>query len=95
MSCHGGLHLDDATRKDARNRLLSVRGHVEAVLRMLEDESVYCVDALKQLKAVQGALNKVSGLILESHLHEHVVTAAARGDSEKIVDELMELMKYR
>ncbi|MDF1565922.1 MAG: metal-sensitive transcriptional regulator [Deltaproteobacteria bacterium] len=95
MSCHGGLHLDDETRKKARNRLLSVRGHVEGVLRMLEDEDIYCVDVLKQLKAVQGALGKVSGMVLESHLHEHVVNAAARGDSDKIVDELMELMKYR
>jgi len=95
MNCHGGLHLDDDTRKAAKNRLLSVRGHVEGVLRMLEDESVYCVDVLKQLKAIQGALGKVGGLVLESHLNEHVVNAAARGDSDTIVEELMELLKYR
>ena len=28
---------------------------------MLEDETVYCVDALKQIKAVNGALEKVAG----------------------------------
>ena len=45
---HGhGLHLDPAAREDARRRLLSVKGHVEGILRMLEDESVYCVDVLK------------------------------------------------
>ncbi len=62
---------------------------------MLEDESLYCVDALKQIKAVQGALDKVSGLVLRSHLHDHVATAAKRGDTDEIVEELMELMKYR
>ncbi|MCK6532812.1 MAG: metal-sensitive transcriptional regulator [Polyangiaceae bacterium] len=91
----GGLHLDDATRQDAKKRLLSVRGHVEGVMRMLEDESVYCVDALKQLKAISGALDKVGALVLQSHLRHHVVNAAQRGDADTIVDELMEVMKYR
>ncbi len=92
---HHGLHLEAAVREDARRRLASVRGHVEGVLRMLEDESVYCVDVLKQLKAVEGALGRVGDLVLRSHLSHHVATAAARGDSETLVDELMELLKYR
>lgn len=91
----GGLHLDDSIRKDVKLRLLSVRGHIEGVLKMLDDESIYCVDLLKQVKAVQGALDKVGNLVLISHLKDHVTTAAARGDSEKIIAELNELLKYR
>ena len=87
--CSGKLCLDSGTREEARRRLLSIRGHVEGISRMLEDESVYCVDALKQIKAVQGALDKVGILVLRSHLKDHVVTAAARGDTEQIVAELM------
>ena len=64
-------------------------------MRMLDDESVYCVDALKQIKAINGALEKVGSLILQSHLRDHVVTAAERGDVDVIVGELMEVMKYR
>src|SRR5690606_42166135 len=45
------LHLDPQTRQDAALRFKSVRGHVDGVLRMLEDEGVYCVDVLKQLSA--------------------------------------------
>lgn len=62
---------------------------------MLEDEKVYCVDVLKQMKAVDGALSKVGNLVLRSHLHNHVATAAERGDTDEIVDELMEILKYR
>jgi DNA-binding FrmR family transcriptional regulator len=62
---------------------------------MLEDERVYCVDVLKQIKAIDGALSKVGGLVLRSHLANHVVTAHARGDEQKIVEELMEILKYR
>ena len=92
LSC---LHLDPATRQDAVARLKSVRGHVEGVLRMLEDENVYCVDVLKQVSAVQGAVRKVSEAILRSHIRDHVVTAASRGDADQIVDELMEALKYK
>ena len=92
--CHG-LRLDPQTREDARRRLLSIKGHVEGILRMLEDEKVYCVDALKQIKAVNGALDKVGEIVLRSHLQDHVVTAHERGDTAEIVDELMEVLKYR
>lgn len=91
----GKLCLDATTREEARRRLLSIRGHVEGILRMLEDESIYCVDALKQIKAVQGALDKVGTMVLRSHLKDHVVTAATRGDTDQIVAELMEVLKYR
>jgi DNA-binding FrmR family transcriptional regulator len=92
--CHG-LRLDPKIRQDSRRRLLSIKGHVEGILRMLEDETVYCVDALKQIKAVQGALDKVGDLVLRSHLRDHVVSARERGDVEEIVEELMEVLKYR
>lgn len=97
MNEHGAnaLHLDAGTREPARRRLLSIKGHVEGILRMLEDESIYCVDVLKQIKAVQGALDKVGALVLRSHLRDHVVTAADRGDTDQIVAELMEVLKYR
>lgn len=93
--CHNGLRLDPAVREDVRRRLLSVRGHVEGILRMLEDDRVYCVDVLKQMKAVDGALGKVGTLVLQSHLQHHVVTAHERGDEDAIVAELMEILKYR
>ena len=93
--CGQGLRLDAGVRQDARRRLLSVKGHVEGILRMLEDDQVYCVDVLKQVKAVDGALAKVGALILQSHLKHHVVTAHERGDEDRIVEELMEILKYR
>ncbi len=89
------LRLDPRTREEARRRLLSIRGHVEGILRMLESEDVYCVDVLRQIKAVERALDRVGDLVLRSHLKDHVATAHERGDVETIVDELMEVLKYR
>jgi DNA-binding FrmR family transcriptional regulator len=94
-SDHRCLRLNNQAREEAIRRLRSIRGHVEGILRMLEDESVYCVDVLKQIKAVYGAMDKVGNIVLRSHLHDHVVTAAARGDTGPIVEELFEILKYR
>jgi len=94
-SCAHGLKLDPEAREQARRRLLSIKGHVEGVMRMLDDESIYCVDVLKQIKAVTGALDKVGALVLASHIKDHVVTAAQRGDVDVIVAELMDVLKYR
>ncbi len=95
MGCDNGLRLDPGVRENARRRLLSVKGHVEGILRMLADEKVYCGDVLKQIKAVNGALDKIGQLVLQSHLKHHVVTAHERGDEDRILDELMEILKYR
>ncbi len=88
------LHMDRAVREDARRRLATIRGHLEGVLRQLDDEQIYCVDVLQQLYAVRSAVDKVGEVILRGHLQEHVVTASERGDSQRLVDELMELLKY-
>ena len=94
-NCCDYLALEPEVRRDALLRLRSVRGHVDGVLRMLERDDVYCVDALKQIKAVQGALTKTSDLVLRSHFKHHVVTAHQRGDEDAIVAELMEVLRYR
>ena len=95
LSAQDCLHLDEATRKDASLRLKSAKGHLDGIVRMLDDESVYCMDVLKQIKAVQGALSKVNEAVLKAHVRDHVATAAERGDTDEIVNELMDALKYR
>ena len=90
-----GMHLDPEVRETALRRMKTVRGHLEGIVRMLEDESIYCVDVLKQIKAVEGALDRIGGMVLQSHLKHHVATAQERGDTELMVAELMEVLKYR
>ncbi|MRH78960.1 metal-sensing transcriptional repressor [Spiribacter sp. C176] len=95
LDAHCQLALDPKVREAARQRLISIRGHVEGILRMLEREDIYCVDVLRQLKAVDGAVAKVGDAVLRSHLHHHVTSAQSRGDADEMVDELMEILKYR
>lgn len=62
-------------------RLKSIAGHVNGIDRMVT-EGAYCIDVIKQIQAVQAALNKVNDLMLEHHLSTCVIEAV-RGDSKK------------
>lgn len=75
------------------NRLKTARGHLEAVIRMIEREA-YCPDVMKQLSAVQGTLENASREVLRNHLQTCVAKAMREGRTEEIVDELMETLKY-
>lgn len=88
------LCMPDESRKAARRRLAIARGHLESIQRMLDDPDVYCVDVLKQLKAVQGALAGAGEVVLRGHLEAHVATAESRGNTSEIVNELMHALKY-
>jgi DNA-binding FrmR family transcriptional regulator len=87
--------LDTAHKQELTNRLKSIEGHIRGIQRMIAEES-YCMDILKQIKAVQQALERVSALTLENHLNTCVATAIRSEDEveqERVVQEIMEVFK--
>lgn len=75
---------------DSIRRLKSAEGHLRGVQRMLSEDA-YCIDVIRQIQAVQAALNKVSSTILQQHLNSCVITAV-RGEDlterERVLKEL-------
>ena len=61
-------------------------------------KTTYCIDIIKQVQAVQAALNKVNSLILDEHL-DALFTTAVRGEDpvarEKVLGELSEVFYTR
>ena len=90
----GRLCMPEDVRKRASRRLKIAHGHLDSIVRMLDDPDAYCVDVLRQIKAVQGALSGAGEVVLRGHLEAHVATSHQRGDSIEIVEELMEALKY-
>jgi len=85
--------MKDEYQRQIVNRLKTARGHLDGVLRMVDDEA-YCPDVMKQLSAVQGSLERASRLVLRNHLETCVADAMRDGRTEEIVDELMEALRY-
>jgi DNA-binding FrmR family transcriptional regulator len=76
-------------------RLKIIAGHMGGIIRMMEEDS-YCIDIIRQIQAVQAALNKVSAAILENHLNS-CVTTAIRGEDlserERVMKEITDVFE--
>jgi DNA-binding FrmR family transcriptional regulator len=79
----------------ALRRLKTVEGHIRGIERMI-DEEAYCIDVIRQIMAVQSALNRVSTIILEEHLNS-CLTTAVRGEDpderERVLKEITEVFE--
>jgi DNA-binding FrmR family transcriptional regulator len=80
-------------KEAAIRRLQTAVGHLQGVLRMVEEEA-YCPDIMKQLSAVQGSLERVNRVVLRNHLETCVAEAMRSGRTEEIVEELMTALKF-
>ena len=79
--------------QNALNRLKTIEGHIRGIEKMIENDE-YCIDVIRQIQAVQAALNKVSTTVLDGHLNSCVVTAV-RGENveerERVLKEIAEI----
>lgn len=88
---------DPAVKQDVLNRLRSARGHLEGILKMVEEDQ-YCIDVINQVQAVQSALSKVNLIVLDDHMHS-CVTEAIRSDDatarERVLGEIRQVFAKR
>lgn len=89
--------MDDATRQNVLNRLKSAAGHLQGIIKMVEDDR-YCIDVIKQTQAVQAALEKTNQTILDDHLRTCVTTAIQDDipqERERVLEEIMQVFKSK
>lgn len=82
-------------KTDSIRRLKIAEGHIRGIQRMLEEDA-YCIDVIRQIQAVQSALNKVSAQILDNHLHSCLITAVQGEDSqerERVLKEITDVFE--
>lgn len=72
----------------ASTRLRSARGHLDSVIRMVEEDR-YCIDVLHQISAVQGALDRTRREIFESHVRSCVPERVLAGRVDEVAKELV------
>ena len=80
---------------DTLRRLKTIEGHMRGIMRMVEEDA-YCIDIIRQIQAVEAALNKVSAQILEGHLNSCVITAIEGQDQserERVLKEITEVFE--
>ena len=76
-------------------RMKTIEGHLRGIIGMLEQDA-YCIDVIRQIQAVDAALNKVSTQILENHLNSCVITAIQGSDKkerQRVLKEITEVFE--
>ena len=86
--------LRGGRKRDVLNRLKSARGHLDGIIKMVEADT-YCVNVIKQVAAVRGALDRVSRIELTNHLEHCVVEQIGGGEREAAIAELVEILGLR
>ena len=68
---------------------------MRGIIGMVEQDA-YCIDVIRQIQAVDAALNKVSTQILENHLNSCVITAIKGNNAkerERVLKEITEVFE--
>ena len=73
-------------------RLARIEGQVRGIARMIEREE-YCVDILQQTSALRAAVDSLAILVLEDHVQGCVRTAAERGEADRYVEEVVDVVR--
>lgn len=85
-------HTD--VKEQLLHRLKISRGHLDRVIQMVEEDS-YCIDVIHQSQAIQSALENFDRVTLENHLNTCVVEDIKKGNSQKAINEIMEVLKQK
>ena len=81
--------------QEAGKRLKTVEGHIAGIRRMI-GEGEYCIDVIRQIQAVQAALNKVTKIMLEEHMNSCMITAVRSNDlseRERVLGEIADVFE--
>jgi DNA-binding FrmR family transcriptional regulator len=77
----------------ALERMRNIEGHIRGIEKMMVEDA-YCIDIIRQIQAVQAALNKVEGMVLEGHLNSCLITAIRGEDPnerERVLREISDI----
>src|SRR3954453_791304 len=89
---HSFRHSYTKDKSQLVRRLSRIEGQVRGIARMIEREE-YCVDILQQTAALRAAVDAVSILVLEDHVQGCIRTAAERGEADRYVDEVVDVVR--
>jgi len=80
-------------RKDIINRLRTIKGHIQGIEKMVEDDKE-CKDILVQITAIKSSMEKVGLLIIEDHAKTCLIKDNLSGEeAENIIQSIIKFMK--
>ncbi len=82
----------DQYKSELDARLASIEGHIKGIRKMVQDDA-YCVDVIRQIFAVERALQRFEAELLRGHLSTCVPGGFKQGRHDAAIDDLTELFQ--
>jgi DNA-binding FrmR family transcriptional regulator len=79
-------------RTTALQYLKTVRGQVDGIIKMIQDDR-YCIDVANQVLAAQSLLRKAELAILQGHLRHCVKEACMTNNPDEKIEELNRILE--
>jgi len=73
-------------------RVRRIKGQLEGIERALDSEAA-CVEVLRQIASVRGAVNGLTAEVMEDHLREHVITPSTDKERHQGGEEMIEVIR--
>ncbi len=80
------------------NRLKRASGHLQTIVRMMEQDNRPCADLAQQLHAVEKAVSQAKRLLIQDHV-DHCLEESLNGETDPataraLIREFKDLAKY-
>ena len=73
-------------------RVRRIKGQLEGIERALESDAA-CVEVLRQIASVRGAVNGLTAEVMEDHLREHVLEFETDKERRQGGEEMVEVIR--
>ncbi|VCU68563.1 Transcriptional repressor FrmR [Pigmentiphaga humi] len=73
-------------------RVRRIKGQLEGIERALEADAA-CVEVLRQIASVRGAVGGLTAEVMEDHLREHVLDAETDAERYQGGEEMIEVIR--
>ncbi len=86
-------------KKKLLNRVRRIRGQVDAIERLLDEETEDCASVLQTIASCRGAINGLMAEVIEGHIRFHVIdpnhkpTLEQTGAAEELIDVVKTYLK--
>ena len=81
-------------KKKLLNRVRRIRGQIDAIERLLDEESEDCALVLQTIASCRGAINGLMAEVIEGHIRHHVIVPGSPSNTKQseAAEELIEVV---
>lgn len=73
-------------------RVRRLKGQLEGIERALDSEAA-CVEVLRQIASVRGAVNGLTAEVMEDHMREHILAAETDKERNQSGEDMIEVIR--